>query len=64
MLRKSHFLVRDDSGLNIGVTYETFHLSEKTHVAIDLLKRRDNGFAKADAQFFKMIGGMASGPEP
>jgi hypothetical protein len=27
-------------------------------------KRRNSGFAKADAQFFKMIGGMLSGPEP
>jgi hypothetical protein len=50
--------------LNIGVTYDTFHLSGKTLVAIDLLKRRDSGFAKTDAQFFKMIGGMPSGPEP
>jgi hypothetical protein len=33
--------------LNIGVTYETFHLSGKTLVAIDLLK---------NAQFFKMVG--------
>jgi hypothetical protein len=31
--------------------------SGKTLDAIDLLKRRDGGFAKADAQFFKMIGG-------
>jgi hypothetical protein len=50
--------------LNIGVTYETFHLSGKTLVAIDLLKRSDSDFAKADAQFFKMIGGETSGPEP
>jgi hypothetical protein len=27
-------------------------------------ERRDSGFAKTDAQFFKMIGGMPSGPEP
>jgi hypothetical protein len=44
--------------LNIEVTYETFYLLGKTLVPNDLLKRRDNGFAKADAQFFKMIGGM------
>jgi hypothetical protein len=44
--------------LNIGVTYETFQLSGKTLVAIYLLKRIDSGLAKADAQFFKMIGGM------
>jgi hypothetical protein len=50
--------------LNIGITYETFHLSGKTLVAIDLLKRSDSGFAKADTQFFKMIGDMPSGPEP
>jgi hypothetical protein len=48
--------------LNIGV--ETFHLSGKTLVAIDQLKRREIGFAKADAQFFKMIGDMPSGQEP
>jgi hypothetical protein len=48
---------------NIGVTYETFHLSVKTLVAIDVLKRSDSGFAKEDAQFFKMIGAMLSGPE-
>jgi hypothetical protein len=28
-----------------------------------MLKRSDSGFAKADAQFFNMIGGMPSGPE-
>jgi hypothetical protein len=39
---------------------ETF----QTLVARDLLKIRESGFAKADAQFFKMIGGMPSGPEP
>jgi hypothetical protein len=47
--------------LNIGVTNETFHLSGKTLVAIHLLKRSDSDFAKADAQFFKMIGGMGAG---
>jgi hypothetical protein len=36
----------------------------KTLVAIDLLNERDSGFSKAEAQFFKMIGGMPSGPEP
>jgi hypothetical protein len=45
--------------LNIGVAYKTFHLSGKTLVAIDLLKRRDSGLTKA--QFFKMIGGYAIG---
>jgi hypothetical protein len=34
----------------------------KTLVAMDLLKRRDSGFVKADAQFFKMIDGMPSRP--
>jgi hypothetical protein len=41
--------------LNIGVSNETFHLSGKTLDVKDLLKRRDSGFAKTDAQFFKMI---------
>jgi hypothetical protein len=41
---------------NIGLTYETFHLLGITLVAINLLKRRDDGFTKADAQFLKMIG--------
>jgi hypothetical protein len=50
--------------LNIGVTYETFYLSGKMLVAIDLVKRSDSGFAKADAQFFKIIDGMPSVPEP
>jgi hypothetical protein len=44
--------------------YETFHLSGKTLVAIDLLKRSDRGFEKADTQFIKMIGGMPLGLEP
>jgi hypothetical protein len=44
--------------------YENFHLSGKTLVAIDLFKRRDSGFAKADVQFFEMIGGTPTGPEP
>jgi hypothetical protein len=42
--------------LNFGVTYGIFHLSGKTLVAIDQLKRSDSGFVKTDAQFFKMIG--------
>jgi hypothetical protein len=33
----------------------------KTLVAIDLLKRNDSGFAKADAYFFKMIGAIGAG---
>jgi hypothetical protein len=53
-------------GLFIGKkTYETFHLSEKILAVIDLLQSdTDSDFAKADAQFFKMIGGMPSGSEP
>jgi hypothetical protein len=50
--------------LNTGVAHETFHLSGKTLVSIDLLKRRDSGFAKAGAEFFKLVGGMPSGPGP
>jgi hypothetical protein len=49
--------------LNIEVIFDTFHLSGKTLVAIDLLKRRDSGFAKAVAHFFKIIDGMPLGPE-
>jgi hypothetical protein len=70
ILRKSHFLVHDDSEIVYGAHLiehgldETFHLSGKTLVTKDLLKRRDSGLAKADEQFFKMIGGMPSGPEP
>jgi hypothetical protein len=58
----NRFVIVDRLPLNIGVTYETFHLSLKTLVAIDLLKRRDSGFAKADEEFFKMIGGMPLAP--
>jgi hypothetical protein len=33
-------------------------LSGKTHVDKDLLKRRESESAKADAQFFRIKGGM------
>jgi hypothetical protein len=35
-----------------------------THLDKDLLKRRENRRAKADAQFFRIRGGMPSGPAP
>jgi hypothetical protein len=41
---------------------KTVHLLGK--MLVRPVKRKDSGFAKADAQFFKMIGGMPSGPEP
>jgi hypothetical protein len=34
----------------------------ETNVDKDLLKRRKNGRAKADAQFFRIRGGMPLGP--
>jgi hypothetical protein len=50
--------------LKIGVTYESFHLSGKTQVDIALLKIRQRGKANAVAQFFKINGGIPSGPAP
>jgi hypothetical protein len=44
--------------------YESFHLSGKTQVDIALLKIRQRGKANAVAQFFKIIGGIPSGPAP
>jgi hypothetical protein len=37
-------------------------LSGKTQVDKDLLKRRESGRAKGDAQFFRIRGGMPLGP--
>jgi hypothetical protein len=39
-------------------------LSGKTQVDIALLKIRQRGKANAVAQFFKIIGGIPSGPAP
>jgi hypothetical protein len=50
--------------LKIGVTYESFHLLGETEVDIALLKIRQRGKANAFAQFFKIIGGIPSGPAP
>jgi hypothetical protein len=46
--------------LNIGVK-ESFHRSGKTHVDKDMSKRKENGRAKVDAQFFRITGGMPAG---
>ena len=50
--------------LKIGVTFDSFHLSGKTHVATDMLNIRQSGKANADEQFFKINGGIPSGPAP
>jgi hypothetical protein len=48
----------------MGKTNKSFHLWGKKHVAIanDLFKSMQRGNAHAEAQFFRISGGMLLGP--
>jgi hypothetical protein len=59
---KTPYIDLTTSHVNKNGINDSFHLTRKTDKGNDQLKNRQSVKANAEAQLFKIIGGMSSGP--